>query len=218
MTFPSAPIVASMMTVPATCADCAMAGYTGATSLILVGALIFPPTRTAVFAAFAFAAAAACAFAAMASACSLPATASAAALSPAAFASTARALACSYRLEPLAFLSFQLDVQRSAGILGGLQRLGRVLVRVLGSGLGDGRMGRIHVGSGRRCAARGDDRKTQSNRQEPGSERHGVSFQGPAWLTGRALVCAKVHRPVARQRDCAGWGRTSQAGRCRLGP
>src|SRR5215208_7803998 len=46
LTRPSAPIVASMITMPETRADCAMGGYTGLTSLVLVGVLILPPTRT----------------------------------------------------------------------------------------------------------------------------------------------------------------------------
>src|SRR5258705_2868808 len=46
LTLPSAPIVASMITTPDTRADWAMGGYTGRTSLVLVGVLMLPPTRT----------------------------------------------------------------------------------------------------------------------------------------------------------------------------
>src|SRR5262249_4431156 len=35
-----------MMTTPCTRADCAMGGYTGFTSLVFVGCLMLPPTRT----------------------------------------------------------------------------------------------------------------------------------------------------------------------------
>src|ERR1700704_3316986 len=45
-TRPSGPIVASMITTPCTRADWAIDGYTGLTSLIFVGGLILPPTRT----------------------------------------------------------------------------------------------------------------------------------------------------------------------------
>src|SRR5476651_49547 len=44
-TAPFGPIVASMMTTPCTRADCAIAGYTGFTSLTFVGCLMLPPTR-----------------------------------------------------------------------------------------------------------------------------------------------------------------------------
>jgi hypothetical protein len=77
MTFPSGPIVASIVTTPATRADRAMAGYTGLTSLIFCGGLICPPTRRgATSLAFALAAAASArSLAAIVSAFSLPATA-----------------------------------------------------------------------------------------------------------------------------------------------
>src|SRR4030095_5827875 len=102
MTFPSGPIVASIVTAPATRADCAIAGYTGLTSLIFFGALMLPPIRTGATLAFALAAAASAFFlAATASAFSLPAAASAAALAPAAFAATASSLLLSYDLNHL---------------------------------------------------------------------------------------------------------------------
>src|SRR4051812_48709870 len=45
-TLPLGPITASMMTTPCTRADRAIAGYSGFTSLTLVGGLMLPPTRT----------------------------------------------------------------------------------------------------------------------------------------------------------------------------
>ena len=48
-----------MMTTPCTRADCAIGGYVGLTSRVLVGGLMLPPTRTAAGGGAAVAAAAA---------------------------------------------------------------------------------------------------------------------------------------------------------------
>src|SRR6266550_3355716 len=45
-TLPLGPMVASIITTPCTRADCAIGGYTGRMSLVFIGGLMFPPTRT----------------------------------------------------------------------------------------------------------------------------------------------------------------------------
>src|SRR5258705_2822371 len=106
MTFPSGPIVASIVTARDTRADCATSGYTGGTSLIFLGGWILPPMRSGAILALALAAASAFSLAATASAFSLPAAASAAALSPAALAATASSLVLSYDLKNLPSCAF----------------------------------------------------------------------------------------------------------------
>ena len=203
MTFPSGPIVASIVTAPETRADCAMAGYTGLTSLILFGGLIRPPTRTGATLAFALAAGISlrldragvgnllgrdrigrCLVARrLRSDCELPGLV--------------------VRLEPLAFLSFQLGVERGPGILGSLERLGGKLTRAGGVGPVEGGLGRIHVRVGRRCAARDSDREAQGNRAESDNDTHGVSLsQAPSQRHWFPLWVRAIEQPSTSGESC----------------